>query len=258
MNIVNFKLVNGELGFCAGDEILTWVHGIIQSHLDKGEFAGRCEMDHFFLCIKEQDREKIRKRIEAIEVEINTYKGEYSIPGQIRLRTGICMCCEQESRIEILQDCARMTCKKADLSLGQKYVFYDTSFAEQLRQEQKLDNLFEESIKNRDFQVFLQAKVKTQDGSLNGAEALVRWIHPRRGIIYPSEFIPLFEKNGKISRLDFYVFEEVCRLLAGWKEKGKKLCPISVNISRQNYQNPDFLEAYNKKAEEYGISVCIG
>ena len=117
----------------------------------------------------------------------------------------------------------------------------------------KLDTLFDESIQNGDFKLYLQPKVSLETNEICGAEALVRWIHPEYGAIYPSDFIPLFERNGKICRLDIYMFEEVCKLVHQWKEEGRKLVPISVNLSRRNIGMGNFVQNYVEIKEKYDI-----
>lgn len=95
--------------------------------------------------------------------------------------------------------------------------------------EQELDTLFDESIQNGDFKVYLQPKIYLNDNTLGGAEALVRWQHPKRGIISPADFIPVLEKNGKICTLDLYVFEGVCAVAgtAGIR-KGENYFPFPL------------------------------
>lgn len=86
------------------------------------------------------------------------------------------------------------------------------------------------------------------------AEALVRWFHPEKGVIFPSDSIPLFEGNGKICQLDLHMFTEVCKPLQRWQREGRHLLPISFNLSRQHYfQNPTFLESFVQVAKEYQI-----
>lgn len=101
--------------------------------------------------------------------------------------------------------------------------------------------------------MYLQPKIGTRDGKLKGAEALVRWKHPVKGVIFPDAFIPLFERSGKICQLDLYVFEEVCRILSGWIQEKKNVYPISVNLSRAHYYENDFLQKYYETAKKYGV-----
>ena len=91
------------------------------------------------------------------------------------------------------------------------------------------------------------------DLTLSGAEALVRWIHPDKGMICPSDFIPLFEENGKICRLDLYVYETVCAYLHKRIEQQKDLFPISVNLSRAHFKDLNFLRKFSELKAKYGI-----
>ena len=131
--------------------------------------------------------------------------------------------------------------------------FYDKETAEKIKEEQEINALFSESLKNHDFKIYFQPKVSV-DRTCQ-VEALVRWDHRKRGIIYPDQFIPLFEHNGKICELDLYVFEEVCRIEADWLKQGKKAMEISVNISRFTLLNAgmEIWEEYRSVKEKYNI-----
>lgn len=122
-----------------------------------------------------------------------------------------------------------------------------------MRREEELNMLFESALEHHEFVVTLQPKVRLSDERIGGAEALVRWVHPQQGMIYPGEFIPLFEQNGRICRLDLYIFEEVCRTLHAWQQAGKPLFPVSVNLSRQHFSDPHFLDTYVEIATRYEI-----
>ena len=92
--------------------------------------------------------------------------------------------------------------------------------------------------------MFLQPKIIISNNKIGGAEALVRWFHPERGTIYPSDFIPLFERNDNIIKLDLYIFEEVCIFLQDMIARGEKPFVISVNVSRVHFKDNDFLKAF--------------
>lgn len=94
--------------------------------------------------------------------------------------------------------------------------FYQGAVAERIKKENYLNTIFEDSLKSHDFYVYLQPKVSAGGRKNCEAEALVRWFHPEEGMIYPSDFIPILERNGKICSLDLYVFEEICRLIRQW------------------------------------------
>lgn len=133
--------------------------------------------------------------------------------------------------------------------------FYDNAVAAKQDREQRLNELFEESLKNRDLKIYLQPKVSPVPGEPCQAEALVRWIHPKEGMIYPDEFIPLFEMNGNICQLDLYMFEEVCRLIARWMEEGQEISLLSVNLSRFHLRSKGagVWKEYKEIKERYNI-----
>ncbi len=116
-----------------------------------------------------------------------------------------------------------------------------------------MKDLLEGSLKNQDFQVYLQPKVGLKEDSVVGAEALVRWRHPQKGVMLPSDFVPVFERDGSICKLDRYVFEEVCRILSRWREEGRPLFPVSLNLSRCHFQIPDFLSYFERLKRKYQI-----
>ena len=100
------------------------------------------------------------------------------------------------------------------------------------------------SLRNGSFEVYLQPKVRLADSRVDGAEALIRWNHPEKGMLSPGVFIPILEKAKLISLLDHFMFEEVCKLLHRWRQEGRETCVISVNLSRQNLAIPDLLQQY--------------
>ena len=111
----------------------------------------------------------------------------------------------------------------------------------------------EEALEKRQFQMYLQPKYSISTEEMVGAEALVRWVHPERGIISPMEFIPLFEKNGFVIKMDQYIWEEACRVIREWIDKGIKPVPISVNVSRKHLKDQSFIDILNALIVKYQI-----
>lgn len=251
LNVKGFKLINENFGVQEGDNILKHIYHALMSNIRPYELATRANTDQFFLCLREHTLEGVQARLDAMTKAINTFSLYTNIHHYLTLQEGACLIDDPELNIVILQARARAACNhqtQPDICS-----FYNGEIMQRMNREQELIALFETSLENRDFQVYLQPKVRLCDGKLGGAEALVRWFHPERGMIYPSEFIPLFEKSDRICRLDLYVFEEVCRLLHGWMEDGKQLLPISVNLSRAHFRVPNFLQPFSSLKEKYGI-----
>lgn len=255
LNVSGFKLINEQFGTSAGNELLRHFYRVLERHMDRGqnEFAARGESDHFFLCLCVSDPQSIQLRLTAMLREIDNTRGPGMPDVPVVFCLGACLVDSPDQDITILQDHARMACQNCAPGQNQECAFYDNGLAARLRLEQELNSLFDGSIERRDFLVCLQPKISLKDNSLAGAEALVRWIHPQKGMIYPSDFIPLFEGNGKICRLDRYVFTEICAALARLKEEGRKMFPVSVNLSRRHFRDPDFLDDFARIAAQYGI-----
>ena len=253
MDVRHFKMINDRFGIHAGNQVLAYLYHVMERHLDEGEFMARSESDRFFLCLRGCGHQEIRDRLDGIIRDINSFCSA-DLPGYaFSFRQGACLVEEPGQEIAILQDRARLASQSRNPDLKPGCVFYDDSLTAELQMEEELNGLFAGSIDNHDFQVYLQPKVGLESRVLEGAEALVRWIHPKRGIIYPSDFIPLFERNGKICKLDLYVFTEVCRLISHWEKNGKEAVPVSVNLSRQHFTDEDFLEQFADIAQQYHI-----
>ena len=156
-------------------------------------------------------------------------------------------------------DRAKLALKETLRQAGSKlrYAFYDDAARSRMFREKQLSDVMEDALKNREFQVYLQPKYHLPEEKIGGAEALVRWCSRAEGMIYPDEFIPLFEKNGFVVTLDLWVFEEVCRTLCSWTERGVKPVKISVNCSRVHFKNEKFLQAYLAIADQYQIDRSL-
>jgi len=124
---------------------------------------------------------------------------------------------------------------------------------EKQNQNRVLENRFEEAIRDREFVVYFQAKYDVKTDKIVGAESLVRWINKDGSMVMPGDFIPLYERDGLIVRLDEYVFREVCRFQRDTMERGEELLPVSVNLSRASIHHSGVVERYVEIVKEYGI-----
>lgn len=253
INICNFKLINESFGSREGDKTLRYCMEVLQRNVRKGELAARGEEDNFFLCLEENRQEAIAARLRALIADINSFNDTAKTPYYLFFRQGAYLIDDPRLDITIIQDRVMTACLNRKEYEENSCVFYDFHFTRRMQQEHELNAMLPAALANRDFQVYLQPKVDLRKEKVVGAEALVRWQHPEKGMIPPGDFIPLFEKNGNICKLDCYVFEEVCRLLDRWREEGRELFPISVNLSRQHFRNPDFMEQFVVMADAYRI-----
>ena len=257
LNIKNFKLINDYFGSDRGDAVLTCVMKALDAGLEGNAFAARADADSFFLCLEAGNRQEVEQQIDVLKERILRQIGELSwhqnAPYAFVLQPGAYVVEEPDLEITIMQDRAYTACRSRTAYEDGVCKFYDASMMARMRREEELNNLFDAAIAGHEFVINLQPKVNLKDGRIGGAEALVRWIHPQQGMIYPSEFIPLFEENGKICRLDLYVFEEACRAMQARMREGKPLYCVSINVSRQHFGDAHFLDTYDEIAGRYGI-----
>ena len=248
-NIENFKLYNDAFGVKAGDNILRELANLLKDAVQDAGICGRQGGDRFF-CLLERRLEYAEEFYMDITDRINNLANANN---NLILKWGIYEVIDREVPIENMCDRAFLA---ADLIKGQYhkcFAFYDENLRKKLLREQAITEVMENALKEEQFVVYFQPKYNLDKDALAGAEALVRWNHPELGFISPGEFIPLFEKNGFITQLDYYVWEKTCSLLHEWKQKGYKIYPVSVNVSRADVYQVDLADTMMELVKKYDI-----
>ena len=247
-NIENFKLVNDIFGVRAGDSLLKEVADIARNMVGSNGFCGRFGADRF-LCLQNRGQEQ-RDRQNFGEF------GEHELSPLLKsvvMRWGIYEITDRSVPVEQMCDRAMLAANSIKGQYNQFFAVYDDSLRDQLLREQAITDAMETALNEGQFVVYYQPKYSLNDDCMTGAEALVRWIHPEWGFLPPGAFIPLFEKNGFISRLDRYVWERVCAQLRDWKDRGRALLPVSVNVSRADVYQGDLADTLARLVEKYGV-----
>ena len=248
LNICDFRKLNNHWGEEVGNDVLRFVDKKISEFISSDELVGRLSADYFAILMKINNTEKTIDRVQDIITRINreilVINREILVNDDYELAFWVGVCC-----LRLEKDIAKAASNSV---FAAKYAikrnvcaFYDQTMAIKRNEEYEIIKCFNESIKNNYFKIYLQPKV-AQDGKCR-AEALVRWEHPLLGFIKPNNYITIFEKSGKIYELDKYVFEEVCKVIAKWKQNNQEVVEISVNVSRYSLK-----EAKTKIFEEYG------
>lgn len=250
-NIAKFKSYNDREGKEGGDRLLKETYRAIEGRLREGELVGRVSADHFVILLHASDEAGVKERLDefALAVEEGEEGDRVSIDFGAYLLDDDAL----HQELTLLIDAANLARTSADkqaLPSGSRVGFYDEQLRRRFLREKELEDRFPAAMANGEFRVYLQPKVALPSRRIDGAEALVRWISAD-GPLYPDEFIPLFERNGMIAELDFCMFSQVCALLKQWEREGRALTCVSVNVSRVNFENPDFFDRYEEhiKAE---------
>lgn len=249
LNIENFKLVNDLFGTEEGDRILVRIAAWAKeyAHSNSG-VAGRLDSDHFILCVP--------SRAEQGELVVNLLSTELKkdpIDMDITVNCGVYEAVNRTKKIQLMCDRAHLAANDSKGNVMRPVTYYSSAHRERLMQKQVVLNEMRSALADHQFQIYLQPQISMESGSLIGAEALVRWIHPERGIIPPAQFVPIFEQNGFIASLDLYVFEEVCKLQKRWREEGRKAVPVSVNLSRVNFYSRTLREQLLRLLDKYEV-----
>ncbi len=244
LDLQDFKLINNTCGVAKGDETLKEVWQIIQSSTHLGEFSAHVNADRFILFLRDKDRRTLEPRLVCLCQDISNLSTKLNIPRLFPL----CGVYETTDHREVDQNYGNAVQAKY-LVKGKRnkhYAFYDELDIKQLSEDRLMEDIFEDALKNREFQLWYQPKVDPVRGNILGAEALIRWKRPDGTMLSPGKFIPLFEKNGNITTLDEYVFRTVCAQQQKWQQAGTKLYPISVNISRVSLYYSNVVDKYRE------------
>lgn len=257
MDIQKFKLINDAFGSEQGNDVLKHVHDTIRRRIVDGEMIARLSADTFNLLLKNQPREQLLPRLEAMASAVNAFNDALTRKYYLPLSMGIYTVNEPELSFITIQDRANVARKKnKDLFMSNRLcscVFYSDTVRVNMMREKEMDNRMETALQNGEFVVYYQPKFELYHDRVAGAEALVRWQDPERGLTPPDAFIPLFERNGFIVSLDLYVFGQVCATLRSWLDAGLQPPPVSVNLSRIHLGNPDFLTPFVQVSRRLGI-----
>lgn len=250
LDIIDFRRINELWGEEVGNTILKFIYDIIVSHLSHREVACRNGMDHFIVLLNVSDEASLQLRVDDIVQDITTSIKEHYNGYEVSFKVGGCSLVEEPDLALAINNAVYVG--KYELKHN-TCVVYNQIFRKKREAEIQTNELFDESLKHHDFKIYLQPKVGS-DGHIE-AEVLVRWIHPELGMIYPDAFIPQIEQNGKIKQLDLYMMEEVCKMLQTCLEKGKRVIPLSINLSRCTLQNlgENIAKTYAEIKERYHI-----
>ena len=250
IDIDRFKMINNFYGIQEGDKVLMSIAKElikISAVFDYFVYA-RLENDVFACCLPYKE-ENIEILANDLQLNLKKVNKDYNI----KVSCGVYVINDYNMDVSEMYDRAYLAAKNCKGKFVQNIAYYDESMIEDMRQEQFVINAVNKAIEEEQFVVYLQPKINLITGKPYGAEALVRWMHPTRGMIAPAEFIPVYERNGIIGRLDQYMWKKVCALLRKWIDEGKEPDPISVNVSRVNIYNPHLVEILNKIIIEYRI-----
>lgn len=250
-DIARFSLINSFYGTDVGDQLLIFIANELRklSEIYTELTYGRIEADVFSFCIPYIDKKKLMRVIETLKINFKLYPIDFDIVATY----GIYIAKDLSIPVYKMHDFANLASKSVKGNYINNCAFYNSKMSHALETEQEIINEMNDALSNEQFIIYLQPKYDLRTNMPAGAEALVRWQHPTKGLISPGVFIPIFERNGFISKLDYYIWKKVCILIRSWLDKGISPHPISVNVSRVNLYNPYFVDTLCRLTDKYQI-----
>ncbi len=249
-NIKDFKMLNDLFGEERGNKVLRRIANVMsQRCIDNDSIPARLMSDRFAICIrKERFSDELFTDLpqRVIQLEENhLYK--------VVCHVGVYEIVDPTMNVSTMCDRALLAVNTLKSSYTTLIAHYDASLRDKILKEQELISALQDSLKNGEFQIYIQPQIQARDHSCKGGEALVRWVRPT-GMVSPADFIPVFERTGLITTLDKYVWELACEKLRQWKSLGLDDYYISVNISPRDFYFVDLYDTFTSLVEKYRIS----
>lgn len=247
-DVAKFKIINEQYGEAVGDEILRFFIHTLSLICDENQLYVRLTADVFMILTPYLIEEDIYALIMKLDQNLLGYK---DIP--YTLFYGVCYVKDKSENLRKYGDGAAFARQYVKGDALQHVGFYRDDMKEKAKIRKFVEDHMGKALKNREFAMYLQPKYSISQNKMIGAEALARWVNPKRGLISPADFIPVFEENGFVVKLDYFIWEEACSLIRSRMDRGLSLFPISVNVSRRHLNNDDFIRVLNNLIEKYGI-----
>ncbi len=250
LDIDKFKSFNKKYGHNKGNELLKRIGEEIKSSIRKTDIVCRLANDVFgIFMIGEVNIENITVRLNKKISRINIGDIWYNL----RISMGVYICDKEEKNVQSIIDKAIFAHDSIKGKYNVTYGVFTEEFEQKMIRESEIENMMEEAIKNQEFEVYYQPQINAKTEKIEGSEALVRWKKDDK-MISPNEFIPIFEKNRFIIKLDEYVYKRVCANIQEIKKQLKELPKISVNISKESLSEKNFLRKYIKISNKYNVT----
>lgn len=240
LDVNDFKFINSTYGYEFGDRLLGVISETLEACCEEGEACGRLDADDFvaLLCREPLLLNDLRCALgEAIREQLNL-----DVSNIISFTVGGYTVPEENEPVQSMMDKVNLAHRGAKKQGASATLWYSTALLEKMQQENQLKNRMRRALEEEEFKLYLQPKCELAGLEIFGAEALVRWEFPGRGLVYPDEFIPLFEANGAIVDLDFYMLNKTCAYIRARMDKGEAPLSISVNFSRVTIYSRSFQE----------------
>lgn len=247
-DVAKFKMILADYGEQKASEMLNFFVATLKVLCNKYQVYSRLSADVFMIITPYTDEQSLYDLVERLDKNLLGYDGI-----QYRIVYGICYIGDLSGGLRQYGDAAAMARQSIKNNAMQKVAFFQSNLKENISTNKFIEDNMNHALESGEFVMYLQPKCNISDGKVIGAEALVRWIMPGNTVVPPNDFVPVFEKNGFIVKMDEYIWEQACRQIHSWMEAGITPIPISVNVSRRHLSNTSFIAVLDQLIEKYEI-----
>lgn len=255
ISIRNFFYFQEQLGEDQCTEVLKAFVKVFEGLSSADECYGYAGDGKFLMLMIHANHHSVNDKIKLAETLCNRTDILKEKGIKIKFAAGVYNVFSGRKRsVQEMMDCANTACGYAESDIKMTYTVFTEAVKAQIEHNERIEAMMESALANREFRLFLQPKYSVKNDSIDSAEALVRWFDTSKGeYMFPGEFIPLFESNGFIVKLDHFVYIEVLEYLSHAAERGERVVPIAVNVSRVTATSPDFINFYVGNKNKYRI-----
>ena len=247
-DVIVFKFINDKYGEAIGNELLHHFNDVLDVYCSERQLFTRLSADVFMVVTCYEEMSDIYSFIRGLEASISGFKGI-----KYNFAFGVYLVTDRNISTRIMGDGAGIARASIKGNALENIGFYDQNIKDTLKSKRNIEDKMGSALKNGEFVMYLQPKYNIPDSAIIGAEALVRWIDPEKGIIPPNDFIPVFEKNGFVVKIDQYIWECAARQIRHWLNEGLPAIPISVNVSRIHLTDSGFVDKLESIIKKYNI-----
>ncbi len=256
-SIRQFSFLYDNLGEQKTIETLKHIVKVLENSLTGNDTFAYSGEGKFMLLLAHTTDRALKGRMRLLESIVNKFETLRESRTALKFNIGVyhALAGGRRRTVPEMMECASMACEYAKSNVNDPFVVYTETVSSEIARDEKIEAQMEAALENRDFKLFLQPKYNVARDCIDSAEALVRWFDPNRGdYLFPAQFIELFETNGFIEKLDKFIYMEVLSYLSRAAERGEKIVPVSVNVSRVTAMSDDFINFYvgQKKMHRIG------
>lgn len=246
INLCNFKVVNDLYGMDKGDQLLCHIAGELKKGVQKFNFiAARFSADKFYTCVPQKYCDQLplirQASVPWLNMNLTFLYGIYVVEGST------------DATVPQMCDWADLAISAGNSGTGVFVHYYKDEFRQKILKEKEIEGEMEQALATGQFIIYIQPKYAVHSNQVVGGEALVRWQHPQKGIVSPAGFIPLFERNGFIRDLDYYVRESCCAFIRCARDKGLSVPPVSINVSRIHFYGKELQSKLEELLKRYQL-----